>query len=199
MFARLNTSRPTYNEGNTRSSFISTILTATVLFHRSMAVQQFESLILIAVVNNGTIIATEHKDGIICKVQTIQSIHNLAYSPIQLQDYVATGSHAALAGKTGMRYARNVYVLCTHIHEERLVFMFYDKVFGFTGDDICNVFIYPKSRFPTGHPADTRNTVYDCIIMPLAGFQFYEFGIFQSGRPVTYFMVVIDGNGVVGI
>ena len=77
--------------------------------------------------------------------------------------------------------------------------MLYDKVFGFTGDDICNVFIYPKGWFPTGHPTDTGNAIYYCIIMTLAGFQFYEFGIFQSGRPVTYFMVVIDGNGVVGV
>ena len=109
-----------------------------------MTVQQFESLILIAIVNNGTIIATEHKDSVICKVQTIQGIHNLAHSPVQLQDYVTTGSHATLAGKTGVRYAGNMHVLCAHIHKERFVFMLYDKVFGFTGDDICNVFIYPK-------------------------------------------------------
>ena len=35
--------------------------------------------------------------------------------------------------------------------------------------------------------------------MQLAWFHFYQFGIFQSGGPVTYFMVIAYGNRVVRI
>ena len=77
--------------------------------------QQFESLILVTIVNDRAVIATEYKDSVIRKVQTVQSIHNLTHSPVQLQDDVAAGTHAALSGKTGMGYAGNVYVLRAHI------------------------------------------------------------------------------------
>ena len=74
-----------------------------------------------------------------------------------------------------------------------------NKIFCFTCDDICNVLIHPKSRFTTGHPTDTGNTIYNRIVMSLTGFQFYKFRILQSGRPVTHFVVIVDGNGIVRI
>ena len=98
-----------------------------------------------------------------------------------------------------MRDSGNVYILCTHIQEERFVFMCNDKIFGFSGNDICNIFIHPKSRFATGHPTDTGDTVDNGIIMSLAGFHFYQFRIFKPCRPVAHFVLVADSNGILGI
>ena len=35
--------------------------------------------------------------------------------------------------------------------------------------------------------------------MSLTGFHLYQFGVFKSGGPVAYFMVIIDGDGIFGV
>ena len=74
-----------------------------------------------------------------------------------------------------------------------------DEVLGFVGDDIGNVFICPKGRLATGHPADAGNAVDNRIVMSLAGFQFYQFRIFFSCGPIANFMVITYCNGIIRI
>ena len=77
--------------------------------------------------------------------------------------------------------------------------MIHDEIFGFACDYICNVLVHPKGGFTTGHPADAGDTVDDGIVMSLTGLQFHEFRVFKSGRPVAHFVVIVHGNGVVGV
>ena len=80
-----------------------------------MSVEQLESLVLITVVDDGTVVAGEYKDGIVRQLEAVEGVHDFSDCPVELQDHVATGSQTALSGKAGMWYTRYVYVLCTHI------------------------------------------------------------------------------------
>ena len=66
-----------------------------------MSVQHFASLVLITVINHRTVVAGENKQGVIGNAQTIQCIHNLTNGPIQLKDYVTTGTETTLPAKRG--------------------------------------------------------------------------------------------------
>ena len=74
-----------------------------------------------------------------------------------------------------------------------------DEVFGFGGDDVGYLFVVPEGGFSAGHPADAGDAVDDGVVVALTGLQGDEFGVFESGGPVAYFVVVADGDGVVGV
>ena len=161
-----------------------------------MSVQHFASLVLITVVNHRTVVAGENKQSVIGNAQTIQCIHNLTNGPVQLKDYVTTGTETTLSGKTRMRNARHMYILCTHVQEERFIGRRTDKVLRFFSDDIGNFLVIPQGRLTSRHPSDTRNTVDNGIVMSLTRFQFHQFRILFTRRPVAYFMVIADSNRV---
>ena len=199
MLAWLDGGRPTYDEGDTCSCLVSAIFATPIMFHRCMTVQQFACLILITVIDDRPVVATENKDGIVRNAQAIERMHDFAYSPIELEDDITTSSQPTLTCKARMRYARHMNVLRTHIKEERLVFVIDNKVLSLIRDNISNIFVYPQSRFTTCHPSDTRNAVDNRIVMSLAGFQFDQFRIFFTCRPVAHFVFIADGNRIVRI
>ena len=80
-----------------------------------MSVEEFEGLVLIAVVDDGAIVAGEYQDGVVRQLEAVEGVHDLSDGPVELQDYVSTSSQTAFPGKTGMRDAWHVYVLRTHI------------------------------------------------------------------------------------
>jgi hypothetical protein len=199
LLAGLDALRPAYDERDACAGIEGAVLTAAVVLHGSMAVQQFAGLVLIAVVDDGAVVATEDEDGVVGQVQAVQCVHDLSDGPVQLQDDVAAGAEAALACKAGVGDAGNVDVLRTHIEEEGFVFMSRDEALGLGGDDVGDVFIGPEGGTSAGHPADAGDAVDDGIVVTLAGLHLHEFGVFEPGGPVAYFMVVADGDGVVGV
>ena len=93
--------------------FVSTVFPTTVDTHRSMSVEKFVSLVLIAVVDNRTVIAGKDQDSVVCDVEAIQCVHDFTDSPVQLQDDVATSAESAFACETWVGDARYMYVLRT--------------------------------------------------------------------------------------
>ena len=164
-----------------------------------MSVQQLEGLVLVAVVNHGPVVAAEDEERIICNVQAVQRAHDFAHSPVQLQDDVTAGAQTALSGEAGMRYARHVHVLRAQVEEEWFVLVGSDEVLGLAGDDVGDVLVRPQGGFSSGHPPDARDAVDDGVVMPLAGFHLHQFGVLQSGRPVSHLVAVIHGDGVPGV
>ena len=65
-----------------------------------MSVEKFVSLVLIAVVDNRTVIAGKDQDGVVCDVEAVQCVHDFTYGPVQLQDDVATSAESAFACET---------------------------------------------------------------------------------------------------
>ena len=189
MFAGLDAIGPAYNEGNAGTGIESAVLPTAVVLHGSMAVQQFACLVLIAVVYDGTVVTAEYKNGVVGNAEAVQSV----------EDDVATYAQTTLAGETRMWHAGNMYILRTHIKEERFVFMGCDEVLGLVCNHVGNVFVCPKGGFAAGHPADAGDAVDDGVIVPLAGFHLDEFGVFETGGPVTDLVVVAHSDRVVGV
>ena len=80
-----------------------------------MPVEKFVSMVLIAVVDNWTVIAGKDQDGVVCDVEAIQCVHDFTYGPVQLQDDITTSAEPAFTCKTWVGNAGYMYVLRTHI------------------------------------------------------------------------------------
>ena len=199
LLAGLDARRPAYDEGDARAGLVGAVFPAPVMLHGGVPVQQFEGLVLVAVVDDGAVVATEDEDGVVGKLEAVEGVHDFAYGPVQLEDDVATGAHAALSGETGVGDAGNVDVLGAHVEEEGAGLVVDDEVLGLGGDDVGYLFIVPEGGFSAGHPADAGDAVDDGVVVSLAGLEGDEFGVFESGGPVAYFVVVADGDGVVGV
>ena len=199
MFAGLNAVWPTDDEGDACAGFVGTVLASAIVLHGGVSVEQFEGLVVVAIVDDRAVVATEYEDGVVSQVQTVQRVHDLAYCPVELQDDVAARAEAALAGKAWVSHAGHMHVLCTQVEEEGFVLVLGYEVLGVVGDDVGYVFIVPQGRLATCHPADARNAVDDGIVVSLAGFHLHQFGILFARRPVAHLVVVADGDGVVGV
>ena len=186
LLAGLDARRPAYDEGDARAGLVGAVFPAPVMLHGGVPVQQFEGLVLVAVVDDGAVVATEDEDGVVGKLEAVEGVHDFAYGPVQLEDDVATGAHAALSGETGVGDAGNVDVLGAHVEEEGAVLVVDDEVLGLGG-------------VAAGNLADAGDAVDDGVVVSLAGLEGDEFGVFESGGPVAYFVVVADGDGVVGV
>ena len=80
-----------------------------------MSVETFKGLVLVAVVDDGAIVAGEYQDGVVRQLEAVEGVHDLSDGPVELQDYVSAGSQTAFPGEAGMWDARYVYVVRTHI------------------------------------------------------------------------------------
>ena len=80
-----------------------------------MTIEILVGIVLIAVVDNRTVIAGKDQDGVVCDVEAVQCVHDFTYGPVQLQDDVATSAESAFACETWVGDARYMYVLRTHI------------------------------------------------------------------------------------
>ena len=115
LLVRLYSGRPADDKWNACPRFVSTVFPTTVDPHRSMPVEKFVSLVLIAVVDNRTVIAGKDQDGVVCDVEAVQCVHDFTDGPVQLQDDVATSAEPAFACETWVGDAWYMYVLRTHI------------------------------------------------------------------------------------
>ena len=140
-----------------------------------MFAQQFHSPVCITVIHNRTVVATQHDQGVFGNTGFFECAHYFAYSPVELQQSVATRAHAALSDKTGMRPTGNVRVIGSDIQEERFIFVVFNKSDSFASDAVCNVFIFPQGLLAPFHVADTRNAVHNRQIMPMVRTRF-QFG-----------------------
>ena len=140
------------------------------MFHGGVAVQQFKGLVLITIINDGTVVAGKDQNGIVGDVEAIQRVHNFTDGPVQLEDNVTTGAESAFSCKTRVGDTWHVYILRTHIQEERFFFMGSDELLRFMGDDVGYILVFPESGLAACHPTDAGDTVDNGIVMPLAGF-----------------------------
>lgn len=115
LLAGLDAQGPAYDEGDAGAGFVGAVLSAAVVLHGGVAVEELKGLVLVAVIDDGAVVATEHEDGVVGKVEAVERVHDFAYGPVQLQDDVATGAHAALSGETGVGDAGDVDVLRAHV------------------------------------------------------------------------------------
>ncbi len=110
-------------------------------------------LVLIAVVDRGTVVGGENQQRIVGDAEAVQRAHHLADRPVELQDHVAAGPKAALARKAGMRNTRHMHVVGSHIEEKRLVLVPGDELRGLQGDRVGHAFVDPSAeRPPVIHP-----------------------------------------------
>ena len=58
---------------------------------------------------------------------------------------------------------------------------------------------FQRAAFPPVIQPMRGDAVDDGVVVALTGLQGDEFGVFESGGPVAYFVVVADGDGVVGV
>ena len=77
--------------------------------------------------------------------------------------------------------------------------MLRNELFGFVGDDIGNIFVFPEGGFSSCHPSDTWDTVNNGVIVSLAGFKSNQFRIFFTCGPIPYFMLIIYRYWIVRI
>ena len=69
-----------------------------------MIAYHFDSLILITVVQYGTVIAGQDNQGILRQSQFIQFFQELSHTPVSLQDDISARSHTRFADKLLIRY-----------------------------------------------------------------------------------------------
>ena len=72
MFARFDPIGPADNEWNTGAGIERAVLAATLMLHGRVSVQQFESLVLITVVNDRPVVAAKYEDCIVGNIQAVE-------------------------------------------------------------------------------------------------------------------------------
>ena len=150
-----------------------------------MTVEQFGSLILIAVIKHWSVVARKHYDSIVGNAEFVESLHELTYSPVELHDSVAAQSHTALSAEARMRETWHMYVVGAEVHEERIVLIGLDEVDSVRCDRVGDVLVLPQSLAATLHISYTADAVDDRLVVTAARCRLQivqQFGVVLASR-----------------
>ena len=148
-----------------------------------MVAVQCGSLVLIAVVEHWTVVASQYDERIARQPVRFKRLNHLAHRFIELQNGFAAQSERTLAAKTLVRHTRHVHIVGAEIHKERLLFIFLYEADSGCRDRICNILIAPKGAASAFHVPYAPDAVHDALVVPVARFEFGEqFGVCGTRR-----------------
>src|SRR3954465_4956795 len=110
---------PSEDQRNSCPAFEVAVLAAAKRSGRFMGAQFRDGIILIAVVNNGTVVARKDHQRVSGQIQSIEGPENLSRRPVSLDDGVAAGTHGRLPCEARMWNAPDARIGRGQIQKER--------------------------------------------------------------------------------
>src|SRR5690606_13662132 len=134
-------------------------------------------LVLVAVIDNRTVVAGHNYKSISFYSQPFNSFHYLSHRPVKFKNDVAPRSHSTPAFKPAMRDPRDMDVVGCEVKEEWIIVVVFDKLNCLCSNHIGHILINPESRLPSCHVSDSAYAVYYGHVVPVAGMHFQQFRI----------------------
>src|SRR5690606_2512802 len=120
----------------------------------------------------------------------LKSLQESSHTMVGFHDNITPRPHSRSTHKTWVWCAGHMGLLHGVVKKERTRFMFLYERLCFGQKGICHVFIYPFCFFAALHITDTRNTVYDTLIVPVVPLHPQQFWIVQACRLAFEIMLV---------
>src|SRR5262249_10318643 len=152
---------------------------------RSMTTEFLDSLILVAVIYNGTVVAAKDHQSLLIEFQFVQDLEDFSRGPVKLDNGITPRAHAGLSNKAPVRDARHVDIMSGEIEEKRSILVVFDEGHCLACDDVCHLLIYPARCLATRHEANTTDAIDDGLVVFITGMYFEKFRVFPSCRVIS--------------
>ena len=77
-----------------------------------MSVEAFKGLVLVAVVDDGAIVAGEYQDGVVRQLEAVEGVHDLSDGPVELQGLRLRGFPDRFSRRSGDVGTRGTCTSC---------------------------------------------------------------------------------------
>ena len=136
-----------------------------------MASRQLLRLVVIPIVQHGSVVAGDDQDGVACDAQTVELGSDGTHRLIEREDGFTAQPHRAPPAEALVWHARHMDIIGAEIHEEwtaRRAALVHEA-HGMGRDTVGYVLVAPQCPAPSFHIADAADAVDDAHVMPVAG------------------------------
>lgn len=167
--------------------------------HGRWFAEQLDGPVAVAVVHDRPVVARDDEDRAVGDAEAVEHPGDAAHAPVERENRIAAGSHAAAARKPLVRDTGHVDVVGPEVEEEGPLAVLLDELHGFAGDHVGDLFVLPQRLAAALHVSDARDAVHDRHVVSVAGVQPEQFGVVASGGFAREVLLVAHRDRGLGI
>ena len=165
-----------------------------------MVAQLLHRLVLIAVVDDRSVVAGEDDEGVAGELRADRARRGSRRptSPVA-RSHRRAGPSASCRQTADAARAAHADRASAKKRKNGLRPMLLDERDGLAGEDVGHVLVFPQRRLAARHVADPADPVDDRLVVSVAGLHREQVGFARAGRPVADRLAVADADGIGGI
>src|SRR5690625_5236665 len=148
---------PPRDERDSCTRFNSTVFTTAATAKVVVITNLFIGVILISVIQNRSVIRRKENQGLVLQPSLLMTRHQRANLPVALRHHISARTKGCNTLKTFVYNPGHMNIDRVVVNKEGVVRIVIHKIDRFIHQDIGNILIPPKSRFPTFHITDPRS------------------------------------------
>ena len=190
---------PRDDEGGAGAAFVDRVFPAFVGAGGFVVAELFEGFVFVAIVHDGAVIGAEDDEGVFGELETVESLHDLADGPVELDDGVGAEAVGRDALKALVRDARDVEVVGGVEEEEGLVLILFDEGVGLLDPLVSEVFIAEAGLVAAGVEADAGDAIMNGGVVSMGPVHLEGVAMGDSGGMIRGRFFSSNPEGIGGV